>query len=336
MNYYLNHAPIDFFFKHAPRDFVVDEIPLYAFSQEGEHLVLRVRKKGLSTWEMLSKIANYLGIKAKELGYAGLKDKHALTTQYISVHKKYEAKIDRMEIAGIRVLEKAYHTNKIKTGHLKGNRFFIRLKKVNKVDAKKIKEVLKTIKKEGMPNYFGFQRFGNDGDNFEKGRQIIEEGLKEKNKKLHKLYLNAYQSQLFNRWLDRRIELAKANPKALGYLDLYKGDVCMHYPYGRAFIIEDVEQELPRLQNRDIVLSGLIPGSRALRALYEARAIEEPFDKPCPLSGERRFAWVYPESIEAQYQPQEGWMELHFTLPKGSYATVLLEQIAKQKLNTTR
>lgn len=336
MQYYLNHAPINFFFKHAPRDFVVDEIPLYAFTGEGEHLVLHVRKKSLSTWEMISKIANYLGINGREIGYAGLKDKHALTTQYISVHKRFETKIDAMSIEGVKVLNKVYHNNKIKTGHLKGNHFFIRLKKVNKVDAKKIKEALKIIKTEGMPNYFGFQRFGNDGDNYEKGAEIAAGRLKEKNKKLEKLYLNAYQSHLFNGWLDQRMINARLVEKRFGPLDLLEGDVCMHYPYGRAFVIEDREREYTRLQTHDTVIGGLIPGKRAMRAEGAARLVEAAFDKPVPLSGERRFSWVYPESIESEYKAEEGWMELHFSLPKGSYATVLLEQIAKQNLNTTR
>ena len=103
MNYYLTHSPINFFFKHSARDFVVDEIPLYEFSGEGEHLVLKVRKKGLATWEVVSKVANFLGINAREIGYAGLKDKHAMTTQYISIHKRFEDKLSTMKIDGIKI-----------------------------------------------------------------------------------------------------------------------------------------------------------------------------------------------------------------------------------------
>jgi len=124
--YSLSHASIDFHFKQTPRDFVVEEIPLYEFGGEGEHLVLFVRKKNLTTPQMIGQIARYLGIKNKEIGYAGLKDKHALTKQYISLPRKYEERIDGFEAEGIKILSKTYHTNKIRIGHLKQNRFYIR------------------------------------------------------------------------------------------------------------------------------------------------------------------------------------------------------------------
>jgi len=94
--YSLDHASIDFHFKQTPRDFVVEEIPLYDFSGEGEHLILFVRKKNLTTNEMLGVFARYLGIKNREIGYAGLKDKHAMTKQYISLHKKHEEMLETL------------------------------------------------------------------------------------------------------------------------------------------------------------------------------------------------------------------------------------------------
>ena len=163
--YSLGHASIDFRFKQSPRDFVVEEIPLYDFSGEGEHLVMFVRKKSLSTMEMVGIFARFLGIKNRDIGYAGMKDKHAMTKQYISIHKQHEEALERFEHEGIKILSKVYHNNKIRIGHLKGNRFYIKLKKVNPTSALKLDEALKNISKSGMPNYFGFQRFGNDGNN---------------------------------------------------------------------------------------------------------------------------------------------------------------------------
>lgn len=339
MYYHLTHAPIDFYFKHAPRDFVVEELPLYEFTGEGEHLILKIRKKSLSTWELLSKIANFLGINAREIGYAGLKDKHAMTTQYISVHKKHEAKLSTMNFEGVKILETFYHNNKIKLGHHKGNHFFIRLKKVNSVGATKIEQALKHLSNVGMPNYFGFQRFGTDGENYKMGEAICQGLKKEKNVKLQRLYINAYQSYLFNSWLDKRlmwVETQRQEGACLGVCDtplgVFQGDVALHYPYGRAFVIEDATREAARVASRDIVISGLLAGKRALRANGVAQTIESMFDQPTLADGERRFAWVYPTHIESAFKPQEGWMELHFTLPKGSYATVLIEQIAKQNI----
>lgn len=288
---------------------------------------------------MLAKVAKHLGIQTKEIGYAGLKDKHAMTTQYISVHKKFEEQIDAMSIEGVKVLEKQYHDNKIKTGHLKGNRFFIRLKKVSKADAKKIQQALKNLEKGGMPNYFGFQRFGNDGDNYKEGEAICRGQKKERNKKLQRLYINAYQSHLFNNWLDARLTFvhnARANGE--GYvkgdtpLGVMEGDIAMHYPFGRAFKVEDPDSDAKRVDEKDIVISGLLAGKRAIRSEGVAYEIESEFDQETPVNGERRYAWVYPTQTESEYKPQEGWMELHFTLPKGSYATVLIEQIAKQPI----
>jgi tRNA pseudouridine13 synthase len=352
--YALRHAPVEFYFRQSANDFVVDEIPLYPFSSEGEHLVLHIRKKNLTTWEMVDVLSRHLGVKAREIGYAGLKDKNALTKQYISVHKKYEEKIDGFSRDGIKILSKTYHKNKIKMGHLKGNRFFIRLKRVTPMAAKKIDEALDQIRKNGMPNFFGYQRFGNDGDNYKLGMEIVQGKRREKKVKLKKLLVNSYQSHLFNLWLSRRIEinilLESFDKKELSGLlnmdeetitalqkqkhpfKLMQGDVMMHYPYGRAFIL-DGEEDIERFSNRDIVPGGLLCGKRVMRSEADAYKVEKEYDEEIGVDGARRFAWIFPEDIEGEYKEDEAWFELHFTLPKGSYATVLLEQIAKRPIN---
>lgn len=354
--YYLPHSPIEFHFRQSPRDFVVDEIPLYPFSGDGEHLVLHVRKKNLSTWQMVDIFSNHLGIKGRDIGYAGLKDKNAQTKQYISLPRKYEEVLERFEHEGIKILGKTYHNNKIRVGHLKGNRFFIRLKKVTPIAAAKIGEALKAIKSHGMPNYFGFQRFGLDGENYKKGKAILEGSLKERNKKLAQFYVNSYQSYLFNDWLSRRIEISKLVegfsveqlPSILSLpkeeceamksqkhpFKLIHGDVMMHYPYGRIFhYVEEAEPE--RFNARDISVSGLLSGKRATRAEGLAGEIEKNYDCiSSGIDGARRYGWIFPEEIEGEYKEQEAWYELHFTLPKGCYATVLIEEIAKRAIQT--
>ena len=206
---YLNHSKIDVLFKQNKDDFVVTEIPLYEFSGEGEHLILKIRKKDLATWDALEIIAKFVGCKSRDIGYAGLKDKNAMTVQTISIHKQYEEKLKTFNHPNIKILETTYHNNKIKVGHLKGNKFFIRLKRVNVLDSRKIEAALGSIATLGMPNYFGFQRFGIDGDNYKKGKAIIEGTLKEKRRNLKQMYINAYQSHLFNSWLSKRIEISK-------------------------------------------------------------------------------------------------------------------------------
>jgi tRNA pseudouridine13 synthase len=207
--YAYNHSPIEFYFKQNPNDFIVKEIPLYEFSNEGEHLILHIRKKNLSTFELINIIAKHLNIKNKEIGYAGLKDKNALTYQYISLHKKYQQQLQNFNHPQIKILSSTYHKNKIRIGHLKGNRFFIRVKKVNPTSAKKIEEVMKIISKYGMPNFFGYQRFGTDANNHIQGKEIALGKKKERNVKVKKLLISAYQSHLFNLWLSKRIEINK-------------------------------------------------------------------------------------------------------------------------------
>ena len=353
--YSLAHASIDFHFKQSPRDFVVDEIPLYEFSGEGEHLILQVRKKNLSTNEMIGMIARYLGIKNKEIGYAGLKDKHAMTKQYISLHKKYEEQLENFNVDGIKIISKTYHNNKLRIGHLKGNRFYIKLKKVNPTNASKIDEALKNIEKNGMPNFFGYQRFGNDGDNHILGEKLAKGEARERNPRVKKLLINAYQSHLFNLWLSRRLEInslvssfditelesllnmpnneLSKMKKQKHPFKLMDGDVMEHYPHGRLFTYEGMDEDLQRFDSRDISITGLLCGKKVKTATSFSRDIEKDFDDEINADGARRFAWIYPTEIEGRFNNVEAQYEMNFTLPKGSYATVLIEEIAKRKIN---
>jgi tRNA pseudouridine13 synthase len=352
--YSLDHASIDFHFRQTPRDFVVEEIPLYEFSGEGEHLVLCARKKNLSTLELVAIIAKFLGIQNKEIGYAGLKDKHAMTVQFISLHKKYEEKMESFSHDDIKILSKTYHNNKIKIGHLKGNRFYIKLKKVNPTAAKKIDEALKNIADFGMPNYFGYQRFGNDGDNHIDGEKVAKGEKKERNPKIKKLLISAYQSHLFNLWLSRRLEIntliknfslrelesvlnmpndevtklkAQKHP-----FKLISGDIMEHYPHGRLFDFDGSQEDISRFLARDITVTGLLCGKKVKPSSGIAGVIEKEFDDEINADGARRYAWIYPTEIEGRFKDMEAQYEMNFTLPKGSYATVLIEEIAKRKI----
>ena len=352
--YSLGHSSIDFHFRQTARDFVVEELPLYEFSGVGEHLVLFVRKKNTSTPEMIGQIARYLGIKNRDIGYAGLKDKHAMTKQYISIHKKYEEALEGFNHENIKILSKTYHNNKIKIGHLKGNRFFIKVKKVNPTSAQKIDEALKNISKFGMPNFFGYQRFGNDGDNHIIGKKIAKGEKKERNPRVKKLLINAYQSHLFNLWLSRRLEIntliANFDAKEIESIlnipneeisklksqkhpfKLMSGDIMEHYPYGRLFDFDGSEHDLERFDAKDITVTGLLCGKKVKMSSDLALSIEKDYDDEINADGARRYAWIYPTDVEGRFKEQEAHYEFNFTLPKGSYATVLLEEIAKKKL----
>jgi len=337
-----------FVFNPSPRDFIVDEIPLYEFSGDGEHLILHIRKKDMTTWEMIGAIARYLGIKNRDIGYAGLKDKNAMTMQYISLLAKgNEERLKNFTHEKIKILGTQRHNNKIRVGHLKGNHFKIRLKKVLGVQKDKLDSVLKWIKEHGVPNYFGNQRFGNNGNNWQEGKAIVEKKLKMRNRTTRTFLLNAYQSYLFNSWLSKRIELSlllqefseenaekifnlaegslKGTKEQKQFFKLLKGDLMMHYPYGRVFELESLVEESKRFIDKDIAPTGLLSGKRVSRVSDIAREIEQNYDEEIGENGARRYAWIAVENIKSTYVQEKAQYELSFYLPKGSYATNILD-----------
>ena len=344
----------EFLFNPSPRDFTVEEIPLYAFTGEGEHLVLKVRKKEMTTWGMLDALSAHLGIRKRDIGYAGLKDKHAMTIQYISLPAKLEERLSSFSHDKIKILETTRHNNKIRVGHLKGNRFEIRLKKVLGVQKDKLDSVLKWIKTNGVPNYFGNQRFGTNGTNWEEGRKLLRGELKMRDRKTREFLMGSYQSYLFNKWLSRRMELnlllekfseteteqvmglpegslkgVKSQPH---FFKLIEGDLMMHYPYGKLFEVEELEKEAERFATKDIAPTGLIPGKKTKRATQTARLIEEAYDEEIKLFGARRYAWIEVSDIKKRYVEEKAHYELSFSLPKGSYATNVLDVLRGEAL----
>lgn len=356
--YALNHAPIDFYFKQSSDDFIVDEVPLYEFSGEGEHLILEIRKKNLTTEEMIRHLCAATGVQSKFVGYAGLKDKKALTRQFVSIPRKSEELLKNIENSQIKILSKTYHNNKIRIGHLKGNRFFIRVKRLNPIESKKLEGAIEAIQREGMPNYFGYQRFGNFGDNFEMGRKIAAKELKMRDRKKARFMLSAYQSYLFNAWLSRRViiskivdefsieEIAQAlhvekeaavemkNQEML--FKIVQGDIMHHYPYGKIFDVENLQEESLRFAKRESVPTGLLYGKKVRLAQSKAFEIEREYiDENISEDGSRRFAWIFPEDVTYRYKEEQAWGEITLYLPKGSYATVFLEELAKREMGET-
>lgn len=362
---HLTHSPIDCHFNASPRDFVVREIPLYEPSGSGEHLFACVRKRGLSTFELISTLASALHCKARDIGYAGLKDKAATTYQFLSFHRSLEGNLTRalpfLESKQIKILSLTPHHNKLKIGHLRGNAFFMRLKKVTPSAASKLHSILQILEKSGFANYFGNQRFGKEGDNFLQGANLAHTPKKRKSK-LDNFLISSYQSHLFNRWLNARIELARivqgfTSSEVLhalstlpslaplrahltkpmiqamqgGAFPLLQGDVMCHYPHGKMYPCEDVEAESARFSAREVAPMGALCGSKLFSARGAAQALEEGFlDSALQAIGSRRYAWVWASEISAHYIEQKAHYELSFTLPKGSYATIFLENLLKQ------
>ncbi|MEA3512815.1 MAG: tRNA pseudouridine(13) synthase TruD [Campylobacterota bacterium] len=304
------HEPITFTFNQNRYDFIVNEIANKVFKGKGNFLILKIKKELISTWELLNIISNKLEIDENQIGYAGLKDKNATTTQYISIPLNKSRDYKLINSKYITVLETFQDDRKLKIGDLEANRFKITLKDVEEKDLSVLYQTISQIQKHGMPNYFGFQRFGKDCD-FEKTKRIIygEEILADK--KLNRFLKFAYQSYFFNAWLIKRVELSKE--KGLKKL-------------------LDIDGDIYNLNDRTII-TGLLPGRDIIKAKKDARVIEEKFDDIfIHEKGYRRDAWIKPKDIKNRYFADKRWLELEFTLPKSSYATVFIENLANKNL----
>ena len=362
--YALTHAPIEAYFSKNSDDFVVREIPLYEFSGDGEHSIVEISKKDMTTQEALHVLSEVTGAKMRDFGYAGLKDKQGMTTQFISMPRKFESNLANFSHEKMKILSLNVHKNKLRIGHLKGNSFFIRLKKVLPSNAKKLEQAFVSIDKMGYANYFGYQRFGKFGDNAETGLELLKNGTingkKSKNVKLNDFLISAYQSDLFNRWLSKRVEisrfaqdfslseLAQIYPYLSGenlknlksqkrFFKLIEGEVLGHYPHGKCFLCEDLDAEGARFDARDITSCGLIAGAKAYEAQGTARAVEDQIfaqvnEYKAKMTGSRRFAWCYLEDTNYKYNEEKAHFTINFTLQKGSYATVVLEEILHKNI----
>ena len=160
-------------YKETPEDFRVFEIPAYAPNGKGTHVFFEIEKSGISTHEAVRRVAQALGVAPRSIGYAGLKDSQALTRQVLSVEHQEPRRVEALELAGLRVLWANLHGNRLRIGHLAGNRFVIRLRGTNAESEPRVRAKLRSLEQTGVPNYFGEQRFGVRGDSWCVGRALL-------------------------------------------------------------------------------------------------------------------------------------------------------------------
>ena len=320
--YLYTNDVIAFDFYQNQNDFKVEEIARKPFKNKGNFLILHVQKVELTTWDTVAVLAEFLKIPAQKIGYAGLKDKHATTTQYFSVELKYEGALKKFSHPQITILETFKDGESIQMGDLQGNRFHINLYKVDKISAGRIEKIARKIEKNGLANYFGFQRFGRDGDALKqadamlKGEEFVEDT------KLKNFLISVYQSHFFNAWLKERIELS-ANEKGFKLLE---GDV---YLQNDGKLITPKIIPTREFEAKKAVPTGLLCGRGVFRARDAAREIEKKYDDEFLVEkGLRREALVYPKLVAMQYESEKKVFHVSFELPKGAYATVFLENIA--------
>lgn len=324
--------------RREPEDFVVEEIPLYPPSGEGDHTFVWIEKRLRNTEEVARALARAAGVAPRDVGYAGRKDRVAVTRQWFSVPALSPEQARAFEMPGVTVLEAVRHGHKLRTGQLGGNRFEIVARGVEDGLAHAAERRLEEAVQRGLPNRFGEQRFGRDGDNAAQGLALLRgepSALSPRrgrpiDKRAIRFAVSALQSAVFNEALRRR-------ETALDALEV--GDLAMIHASGGVFLVEDLTREGPRATSGEVSATGPIFGSKTLApagapAQREREALAaaglDP-DAPIPslrglkLRGSRRALRMLPTHTRVARTGDA--LTLAFTLPPGSYATVLLEEV---------
>ena len=389
--------------KQRNEDFFVQEIPLYEPSGEGEHVYCEVQKVGLSTFDVVHRLADHLHISPRDIGYAGLKDARAVTRQIFSIAGVKEPHVMGLKIPQVQIMWAARHGNKLRLGHIKANRFAIKIRDVNPTDVVKLKPIMAQLETRGMPNYYGEQRFGRRGNNDLLGaalirgdnmgllklllgspdpaidddfslqartkfdehknddsmkawprrcgmeRRVLARLMKTKkpgsavraiDEKLRRLWVSSLQSQMFNNVLANRME----------HIDnLMAGDLAYLHENGACFKVENLEQEQPRCKAFEISPTGPMLGYRMSLPEGKPLEIEQAVFEHVGLTpgefkkagrervkGARRPLRVKPVDTELAGGADEHgpYITVAFTLPSGSFATVLLRELMRSKTET--
>lgn len=323
-------------FASSPETFTVEEIPAYAPSGEGTHLFLWIEKRGLTTFDAIARIARGLGLAPRDVGYAGLKDRHALTRQWLSVPGVLPARALEIADADLKVLMATPHPHKLRLGHLRGNRFEVTLTG-NATDAEReaLRARFTALAASGVPNKFGAQRFGAGGDNAAAGLALLRGERRERDKRRRRLLLSALQSAVFNRALELRAASG-------GLAEVRRGDVLQKTDSGGLFVSLDPAVDQPRVDRGEVIPTGPLPGGREIEppegtparaiddeAIAAVGATREDFTRAGrELPGARRSVLLKPgdAAIELASAPDSAVL-LRFTLPSGSYATVFVDAV---------
>ena len=329
-----NVVPIPARIRVTVDDFRVDEIPAYSPEGSGTHLFVRFEKRDFTTQEAIKRLSRALDVSPRDVGTAGTKDRRAVTTQWASFPGVDPARALALELESIRILEAIPHGSKLRTGHLDGNRFTIRLRDVPVERDDDLRQSLERLSREGMPNYYGEQRFGRDGKNVERAVAWLSgESRPPRDHFERKMLASALQSELFNRCVAERVERGE-----LGRI--FHGDLCKKEDTGGMFTAEDVAVDQPRSDAFEISPTGPMFGPEMRWPTHEARAREEALLASSGLEptvlerlgkhapGTRRVVRVRPG--EAVMERDDEGVVLRFVLPSGAYATSVLRELLKE------
>ncbi|MCD6497667.1 MAG: tRNA pseudouridine(13) synthase TruD [Deltaproteobacteria bacterium] len=313
--------------------FQVEEIPAYPAAGRGDHCFVFVEKRAMSTPGAITRLAQALDVPRGAIGYAGLKDTWAVTRQYLSIRDVEPNKAMRVKIKDLTVLSARRHVNKLKMGHMKGNRFAIAIEPEADDALDRAQRILDDVTRRGIANLYGPQRFGVKNRNVIEGIRILKGEVQIKDRRKAKFLLSSVQSMLFNQYMDAAM--------TSGYLDqIHPGDICR---VGHRIFVAG-EDELPT----DAAPTGPLFGPRMPHPGLDtqARTFEDDVLTRSELDpdlfgsmgrltrGGRRDALVYPTDVSCHMEGAR--LIVQFTLPSGSYATVLVHEILKVPFSRIR
>ena len=334
--------------RSSPSDFVVEELPLYEPADEGQHLFVRLTKRELTTKDVERSLQKLFDLPRGAIGFAGMKDKHAVTTQTFSLNVGCQppefATVDAQKIAEalpVQVQWARFHHNKLKAGHLLCNRFTVIVRGLDvslSTALLRSQAVTELILAHGLPNYFGPQRFGIGGGNVEKGRALLLRKAYVKDKWLRRFLISAYQSFLCNSYLGARVGRDQ-------FHTLLDGDVAKKMDTGGIFEVEDLAAEQLRYVAHEISFTAPMYGTKMRAAQREAGALEDEIAaasgiaadqwRKARFDGTRRLGRILTPDLTVHGQEENGEanLALTFTLPKGSFATTVLREMMKVDLS---
>lgn len=321
-----------------PEDFMVEEVALYEPSGSGSHLYVNITKRNQTTRDVQLQLAELFNLRPQNIGTAGLKDKYAVTTQTFSMlfEKDDMRPDDALELIkgslNIKVNWAKFHSNKLRVGHLIGNRFKITITDIHMPTsraAERSRRIAEMIHLRGLPNYYGEQRTGKDGEKVREGWAILQGQKTFTDRWLSKILVAGYLSYLCNRYLAERMRR--------GLFDrLLLGDIAKKHETGGIFWVNDPLTEQPRYDAQEISFTAPIYGYLMSKSLGEAAALEAEILEESEMSletfrrmgvtGTRRFGRLTPR-IEVTEAPRG--IQLSFMLHKGGFATTLLREFVK-------
>ena len=308
-------------------DFVVKEQLGYDMSGDGEFVAVKVRKTDCNTLFVGEQLAKFAGISARNMSYAGLKDRKAVTEQWFSLQMPGQQTPDfsQFSLEGVEILDVTRHQRKIRIGSLQGNHFEILLRNTEETDELKVR--LDFLAKNGFPNYFTEQRFGRDGNNLAQALRWANGEINVKDRNKRSFYLSAARSEIFNLIVSKRMELDLAQ-------QILVGDVLQLNGSHSWFVVnesEDLAQLQQRLAQQDVLLTAPLIGEEEKSAVdfeHEIFAQHQALFalmRQERMKAARRPILMQPQQFQWQFEPNG--LRLQFDLPAGSYATALIREL---------